>query len=252
MRMAPNVSWRSNRALPVVAVLVLIPAFGATQDRPASPSPSPPLDDALKKIGTQLLENAAAGDMVAQRIVGTLLVAASSYEDAAFWLTKAADQGDAFAQGTLGWLYRTGEGVAQDFSKAFQLSMAAAEQGDPQGALTLAVLHSVGLGRPVNNRDAVKWARFAAEQDCRAKKRPIELCAQAQGLMGAAHLTGEGVPQDFVLAHMWANLAAAALPPGEARERALGVRDAAARKMNREQIAEAQRLARDWKPFGSR
>ena len=52
-----------------------------------------------------------------------------------------------------------------------------------------------------------------------------------------------GVPQDYVLAHLWFNLAAA---QGDAN--AVDNRDIAASKMTRDQLAEAQRLARDWKP----
>ncbi len=56
---------------------------------------------------------------------------------------------------------------------------------------------------------------------------------------------GWGVPQDYVQAHMWYNLAA---------ERGLKLgreyRDSLAKQMTPEQIAEAQRLAREWKPKG--
>ncbi len=53
---------------------------------------------------------------------------------------------------------------------------------------------------------------------------------------------GEGVPQDYVEAHKWLNLAAAK------DSQHAKARDLAAAKMTREQIAEAQRLAREWKP----
>ena len=54
---------------------------------------------------------------------------------------------------------------------------------------------------------------------------------------------GEGVPQDYVQAHMLFNLAASAgLPSG------LKNRDTVAKKMTPAQVAEAQKLAREWKP----
>ncbi|MEW6489913.1 MAG: hypothetical protein AB1578_18640 [Thermodesulfobacteriota bacterium] len=56
---------------------------------------------------------------------------------------------------------------------------------------------------------------------------------------------GEGVPQDYAEAHKWYNLAASGLT-GEDRDRAARNRDHVAEKMTPAQIAEAQRLAREW------
>ncbi|MDE0899979.1 MAG: hypothetical protein OSA81_13315, partial [Longimicrobiales bacterium] len=52
---------------------------------------------------------------------------------------------------------------------------------------------------------------------------------------------GLGVPQDDVLAYMWLNLSATQgnAPPQENK-------DTVERRMTREQIAEAQRLSREW------
>ena len=80
---------------------------------------------------------------------------------------------------------------------------------------------------------ASKWYRLAADQGN----------AYAQGGLGVMYAKGEGVPQDYVLAHMWLNLAAA-----QGQAEAVKNRDLAASKMTRDQLAEAQRLARDWKP----
>lgn len=55
------------------------------------------------------------------------------------------------------------------------------------------------------------------------------------------------MPQDYIQAHMWFNLAGAG---GNAT--ALRNRDLVAAKMTPAQIAEAQRLAREWKPKASR
>lgn len=51
---------------------------------------------------------------------------------------------------------------------------------------------------------------------------------------------GNGVPQDFVRAHMWFNLGAVL---GDAD--AVKYRDLAAKRMTPPQIAEAQKMARD-------
>jgi hypothetical protein len=85
---------------------------------------------------------------------------------------------------------------------------------------------------------AATWYRRAAEQS-----NP-----DAQMLLGFAYSLGQGVPQDYVAAHMWVNLAAAKLPPGNARDMALQVRNQLADKMTPAQIVDAQKLAREWKP----
>ena len=74
--------------------------------------------------------------------------------------------------------------------------------------------------------------------------------AQAQYNLGLAYATAEGVEQDNVRAHMWFNLAAARFPASAARNRREAVknRDFVAAKMSPEQLAEAQKLAREWQP----
>ncbi|MEE9556885.1 MAG: SEL1-like repeat protein [Candidatus Adiutricales bacterium] len=67
--------------------------------------------------------------------------------------------------------------------------------------------------------------------------------AEAQYMVGYLYLRGEGAPQDYVQAHKWFNLAAWRGKPKAAR-----ARDELARRMTSAQIAEAQRLARAWKP----
>jgi hypothetical protein len=47
---------------------------------------------------------------------------------------------------------------------------------------------------------------------------------------------------------MWFDLAAAAIPAVEFPNVAAAYRDEVAEKMTSEQVAEAQRLAREWKP----
>ena len=65
--------------------------------------------------------------------------------------------------------------------------------------------------------------------------------AEALYDLGLLYATGQGVPQDFVAAHMWFNLAAM---KGIARARV--DRAEVARDMSEMEIAEAQRQARAW------
>ena len=67
--------------------------------------------------------------------------------------------------------------------------------------------------------------------------------ANAQYNLGVFYDNGLGVPQDKVHAYMWFNLSAA-----QGREGAAAFRDLIARRMTPAQIAEAQTLAREWKP----
>ena len=71
--------------------------------------------------------------------------------------------------------------------------------------------------------------------------------AQAQSNLGYMYNIGNGVPQDYVQSHMWRNLAASRATGADAKHFA-EVRDSVAASMTRDQIAEAQRLAREWKP----
>jgi hypothetical protein len=59
--------------------------------------------------------------------------------------------------------------------------------------------------------------------------------------LGLAYSTGQGVSVDFVAAHKWFNLAAM-----RGIDAAKSWRAQIAREMNNAQIAEAQRLAREW------
>jgi TPR repeat protein len=85
---------------------------------------------------------------------------------------------------------------------------------------------------PSSHAKALSLCRKAAEEGA-------EGC---QTLLGHLYSDGKGVPQDYVEAHKWYNLAATL------NVYAVDARDKLALKMTPTQIAEAQRLAREWKP----
>jgi TPR repeat protein len=114
-----------------------------------------------------------------------------------------------------------------------------AEQGNSLAQYLLGVVYSKGEGVPQDFAEAVKWLRRAADQGV----------VPAQFFLGGMYAMGEGVPADIVRAHMWFNLAGAHTAQEHTQVRdAQKMRDMIARKMTPAQIAEAQKLAREWKP----
>ena len=156
-------------------------------------------------------------------------------------LRPLADQDNAKAQFTLGFMYEEGRGVPQDYAEALKWYRKAADQGAADARVTLGVMYATGRGVPQDYAEALKWYRKAADQGA----------ADAQFNLGIMYEKAEGVPQDYVQAHKWYNLAATYSPDpseGEGRAAALRNRDRVAAKMTPAQIAEAQKLAREWKP----
>jgi len=74
--------------------------------------------------------------------------------------------------------------------------------------------------------------------------------ATAQYNLAVMFDSGRGVPQDYVQAHMWYNLSAARFSTWEADVGASAMknRDRLTARMTPEQIAEAQKMAREWAP----
>jgi hypothetical protein len=74
--------------------------------------------------------------------------------------------------------------------------------------------------------------------------------ADAQNNLATMYRAGQGVPQDYVQAYVWFTLAATRFPASEAekRDKAIKDREEVAAKLTAEQVAEAQRLAHEWRP----
>jgi TPR repeat protein len=148
-------------------------------------------------------------------------------------LRTSAEGGDASAQNQLGLLYYEGTGVPQNYLQAKQWFEQAAKQGHAGAQTNLGTMYLQGEGAVPNDRMALFWFSQAAEQGN----------ALACAKLGLMYVQGRGVLQDFIQAHMWYNVSAA---HGETRS--AEARDALAQRMTPAQIAEAQQLAREWKP----
>jgi TPR repeat protein len=115
----------------------------------------------------------------------------------------------------------------------------AAEQGHANAQNLVGVSYATGDGVPKDTIQALAWYTKSAEQGL----------ADAQYNLGMKYWTGDGVPRDFVTAYMWFNLAAAqGSQGGKGSNGSQILRDDLEKEMTPAQIAEAQKLSREWKP----
>jgi hypothetical protein len=151
-----------------------------------------------------------------------------------------ADDGDARAESIVAQIHYRGRGVPQSDTEAAKWFRRAADQGDAVAQFYLGVMYNEGRGVPQDYAEAAKWYKLAAEQGD----------ALAQYNLGLSYARGEGVTPDPVAAHMWLNLASARFPAGDSRNRTAAAknRDTVASEMSSDQLTEAQRRAREWKP----
>jgi TPR repeat protein len=156
------------------------------------------------------------------------------------WMRKAAEQGLAQAQLDLGLYYLYGQGVDKDVVQAARWFQKAADQNLASAQYELGKCYFEGHGVTEDIEDGLAWTKKAAEQGFVLAEERLARC----------YATGEGIGKDYVQAYKWYNLAAA---QGTDMEDDVRVSLAKiATRMTSEQIAEAQRLSREFKPgFGT-
>ncbi|GEM_PF-1518550 len=179
------------------------------------------------------------------------------------WFRKAAEQDLSEAQYNLGQMYYSGRGIALDVEQAKRWFKRAAEQKDglsqlrlgevsydereyvmakywfsqaaqqnlPEAQKWLGVLFYQGQGVPQDYYEAFRWFEKSAEQGS----------AEAQNNLALMYFKGEGVKQNYILSYQWASLSALKEHP-----EALKAREFFASRLTPSQIAEGERLAREW------
>ena len=146
------------------------------------------------------------------------------------WL-PLTEPGDASAQYNLGNMHRLGQGVLKDYVEAARWFRRADEQGGALAHFNLGLMYYRGQGVSQNNTEAVSWFRRAAEQGD----------APAQTYLGLMYVLGWGVRQDDLQAHKWWSLAAT-----KGNKQAQKNLENITKTITPAQLAEAQKLAREW------
>jgi TPR repeat protein/S1-C subfamily serine protease len=143
---------------------------------------------------------------------------------------EAAEHGDVDAMFKTGSNYKSGYGVSKNEEEAVRWFKQAAEQGHMVAQSSLGSVYHEGTSGIINYTEAARWYRRAAEQGY----------SLAQLYLGLLYRKGDGVPKNYVLAYKWISLHGSDSYTGHLPE--------LESLMTREQIAEAQRLAAEFRP----
>jgi uncharacterized protein len=178
--------------------------------------------------------------------------------EAVKWFRLAADQGGLVAaQINLADTYALGRGLPQNFGEALKWYRIAADQGSPYAENVVGLAYEHGVSVAQDDAEAFRWYRRAANK---IYDRPGNTWIHTpQYNFAAMYASGRGTAQDYVRALMWFTLAVAfgdTKSPDEAGVNLLGTskstaveqRDRLLPLMTSAQIAEAEKLAREWRP----
>lgn len=131
--------------------------------------------------------------------------------------------------------YTVGEAAYErgDYILAFKELLQQARKGVPEAQFYLGVMYEKGLGVPQDYTEAIRWSQKAAAQGIK----------EAQYNVGLIYFRGLGTAPDYVQAHFWWNLSAA-----RGYRAAFESRNLLATEMTLNEIKQAQKLAREWRP----
>jgi TPR repeat protein len=269
--------------LPAVAVLLLSLTACESASRPSGitrePAPAATTAPATRSLEdlrrAAERDNASTADQIA---LGERLLngdgSGTGFDEtgAAEWFSKAAERGDPLGKTRLADCLSTGRGIVIDRPRALALYREASESGLPEARYSLGICLAEGRGTPGGEKDLVAAAALwedAAEAGSAPAQFRLALCrnngedgrapdndaafkwfqraanqgyAAAQANVGRAYLRGEGVAKDALRAYAWSTIAMD-------NEAALAKRtcDAAAKELTQTQIAEARRIAAEFR-----
>jgi hypothetical protein len=113
-----------------------------------------------------------------------------------------------------------------------------AAAGDAEAQYTLGKNYEAGRsGLEKDYAEAATWYRKSAEQGN----------VYAQASLGILYHSGKGLPHDDVQAEVWFTISAEHAPVND-RDTIVEMRDSVAAHLTAQQVADARRLAGEWKP----
>ncbi len=189
----------------------------------------------------KLIEKAAHdGDACSQYSIGSMYSLGRgtpvNHEKAITWYKKSAEDGDILlAQTALGEMYFLGQGTPINNDLSFYWHMKAACRGNSLSQFRLGYIYSNGKGVPVDHAKAFRWYKKAAEQNQ----------LKSQFLVGVMYAKGEGVNQSIIKAYKWLSIAMDS-NHGPTSGVAKTTLELIAPKMTPSEIITAQAEAKEW------
>jgi len=144
------------------------------------------------------------------------------------WYRETAENGLKEAQFNLALMFDTGRGVPQYYGNAIKWYRKAAEQGVKEAQFNLAIMLENMIGEDRDLKGFLKWYRTAAEHGLK----------EAQFNLAVMYANGIGVPQNYIKAYAWINLAAL-----EEYSISVRTRNRLIAMMTKEQISKGQKLS---------
>ena len=111
--------------------------------------------------------------------------------------TTLANKGFSGAENNLGYMYKSGIGVKQNYEKAIELYLRSAKKGYVHAQVNLAHMYGSGKGTKTDHDKANFWLQKASEQNF-----PL-----AQYMLGGVYEQGIGVDKNLPTALMYYNKA---------------------------------------------
>jgi TPR repeat protein len=168
------------------------------------------------KVVVNRLRNAAKhGLLKAQLSLGDILSSGIAVRGGFDWMSGQTT-GDIYAH--------------KVYKEALNWYLLAANQGSAAAKNEVGIIYKNGFGIPQDYTEAVKWLRLASQQGH----------TSAQFVLAEMYQNGQGVLKNNVRAHMWFNIGTALGNIGAAK-----YRDNIEKLMSQQQVAEAQKMAKD-------
>lgn len=154
-------------------------------------------------------------------------------------LEPLAKKGDGKAAFLVASMYHTGRGVPVSYKDAAEWYRKSADAGDNQGVFMMGVVYEGGIGEVRNIAEAFKWYKKSADRGFYS------------GMLKVANMygKGQGTPKDNAQAYLWFAIAESRAPKdSNDRYEIPIVKDKLSTILTKEQVADAERKAKAWKP----
>lgn len=158
-------------------------------------------------------------------------------------LEPLAKQGNADAMYLVGSMYHMGMGTSPSYKDAAEWYRKSADAGKPDAVFTMGVVYEGGIGVPRNGKESFAWYKKSADRGF----------YPGQLKVANMYAKGQGVPKDPAASYLWYAIAERFTPrAGNDRFEIPIIKDKLSAMMTKEQIADADRKAKAWKPVAAK